>query len=85
MTPDPVLTRRLKIAAWARHTRTAGYIAYIIALALFIIGLATGLTSSALVTGATIGLIAGSVLLAPAIIVGYAVKAADRADRENDW
>jgi hypothetical protein len=30
-------------------------------------------------------LIAGSVVLAPAIVFAYAVKAADRADRDNDW
>jgi hypothetical protein len=32
---------------------------------------------------ATMGLIIGSVLLAPAIVLGYAVKAADRDERLN--
>jgi len=31
----------------------------------------------------TVALIAASILLAPAIVVGYAVKAADRDDRQR--
>ena len=30
-------------------------------------------------------LIAGSVLLAPSIVLGYAVKAAERDDRDDSW
>ena len=29
--------------------------------------------------------VAGSLVLAPAIVFGYAVKAADRADRDGSW
>jgi hypothetical protein len=36
-----------------------------------------------LVTLVTVSLIAGCVLLAPSIVLGYAVKAAEREDREN--
>ena len=32
---------------------------------------------------ATVSLIAGCVLLAPAIVLGYAVKAAERDDKQN--
>jgi hypothetical protein len=32
---------------------------------------------------ATGGLIVGSILLAPAIVLGYAIKAAERDDRER--
>ena len=32
---------------------------------------------------ATVSLIAGCVLLAPAIVLGYAVKAAEREDKQN--
>lgn len=36
-----------------------------------------------LVTLVTISLVVGSILLAPAIVLGYAVKAAEREDRER--
>jgi hypothetical protein len=39
--------------------------------------------SGPLVTIVTVCLIAGSLLLAPAIILAYAVKAAEREDRER--
>ena len=45
------------------------------------VGFATGLTPG-LVTAIVVALGAGSLLLAPAIVVGYAVKAADRDDQE---
>jgi hypothetical protein len=36
-----------------------------------------------LVTTVTVCIIIGSILLAPSIVIGYAVKAAEREDREN--
>jgi hypothetical protein len=36
-----------------------------------------------LVTLVTVSLIIGSILLAPSIVLGYAVKAAEREDRER--
>jgi hypothetical protein len=36
-----------------------------------------------MVTAITVCLVAGSILLAPAIVLGYAVKAAERDDRER--
>jgi hypothetical protein len=36
-----------------------------------------------LVTAVVVLLVAGSILLAPSIIIGYAVKAAERDDREK--
>jgi len=49
-------------------------------MAVFFIGFAVGF-HSAVATTVIIGLIAGSILLAPSIILGYAVKAAEREDR----
>jgi hypothetical protein len=48
----------------------------------FAVGFAVGLTGG-LVIAIVVALGVGSVLLAPAIVVGYAVKAADREDRER--
>ncbi len=36
-----------------------------------------------IVTAITVCLVVGSILLAPAIVLGYAVKAAERDDRER--
>ena len=81
---DPVLARRQRLARLAKTGRRAGYSLYGVSVAAFMAGLLTGFTTAP-ATVATIGLIAGSVLLAPAIIIGYGVAAADRADRDDDW
>ncbi|NBP50309.1 MAG: hypothetical protein EBU70_03830 [Actinobacteria bacterium] len=79
---DPVRQRRARIDAWARTARRAGYAALAASSAAVVAGTATTFTPllSSVATGA---LVAGSVLLAPAIVVGYAVKAAERDDRER--
>ena len=81
---DPVLDRRRRMARWAAAGRRGGYSLYGLSLAVFGAGLLTGFTS-AVATVATVALVAGSLILAPAIIIGYGVKAADRADRNDDW
>ena len=82
---DPVLAQRLRIARWARIGRSTGYSLYGLALAALGAFRAIGIDHPVVTAGAAAGLIAGTVLLGPAIIVGYTVKAADRADREGDW
>ena len=82
---DPVLARRARITWWAALGRRLGYLLYALSLASFGAGLAVGLRHPALATAAAVGLVAGSALLAPAIIAGYAAKAAERADRDDDW
>lgn len=79
---DPVRQRRARIDAWARVARRAGYAALAVSSAAVATGATTTFTPllSSVATGA---LVAGSVLLAPAIVVGYAVKAAERDDRER--
>ena len=81
---DPVLARRARVATFARAGQRGGYILYGAALVVFFYGLIAGFSGrvSAVVVTA---LVAGSVLLAPAIIAGYAVRAAERADRDADW
>lgn len=81
---DPVLHRRARVAALARAGQGGGYLLYGAALVVFFYGLIAGFSRgvSAVVVAA---LVAGSVVLAPAIIAGYAVRAADRADRDADW
>jgi hypothetical protein len=59
-----------------------GYLCFGIAILTFIIGFLVSFngTVSAIVVAS---MIVGSVLLAPAIVLGYAVKAAERDDRER--
>ena len=82
---DPVLARRESVSRWAKLAQRVGYLLFGLALVLFFIGFATREFTPAIVTGLEICLIGGSVLLAPSIVIGYAVKAADRADVEDDW
>ena len=61
---------------------TLGFLLFGAAIAVFVIAFAVGF-SGPLGAVITACLVAGSLLLAPAIILGYAVKAADREDREQ--
>lgn len=79
---DPVRIRRQRIAHWTLLANRVGYLLYAVAIALFVMAFAFGF-KGVLVTLLTIFLIAGSILLAPAIILGYAIKAAERDDRER--
>jgi hypothetical protein len=80
--PDPVRERRRHIATWTGLAKRIGYLAFLVALVVFFIALATEFNSTmgAIVVAA---LVVGCVVLAPAIIMGYAVKAAERDDRER--
>ena len=79
---DPVLVRRRQMARGAVLAQRSGYALFGVAIVLFFVGFAVGL-NGALVAGILVAMGVGSVLLAPAIVVGYAVKAADRDDRER--
>ena len=81
-TDDPVLARRRRIARAAEVGQRAGYGLFALAVVLFVVGFAAGFTP-VVVTAVVAALAVGSVLLAPAIVAGYAVKAAEREDRES--
>ena len=84
MARDDISFRRARIARWASWCQRLGYSLYCISMVVFVVGFVTGL-SRFVVTVTISALVAGSVVLAPAIVVGYAVRAADRADTLNDW
>jgi hypothetical protein len=81
---DPVLAKRRRIHRLTTAGQRIGYTLYLIATVGFFVGLATGYASW-LVTVIIVSLLVGSVVLAPAIVFSYAVRAADRADRDDDW
>jgi hypothetical protein len=79
---DPVLERRARIARWVALGQRVGYGLFFAAIVLFVVGFAAGFDGW--VGPTTIGcLVVGSLVLAPAIVFGYAVKAAEREDRDR--
>lgn len=79
---DPVRAQRAKVARGVAVASRLGYGLFGLAIVLFVIGFATRFSD--LLASVTIAcLIAGCVVLAPAIILGYAVKSAERHDREH--
>jgi len=81
---DPVLARRAHISGWVARGQRVGYALFGLACVAFVIGFVVGFRGW-LVTAIVTALVVGSLILAPAIVFGYGVKAADRADRENTW
>jgi hypothetical protein len=79
---DPIRRRRAQVERAARFASRAGYALIAVAVVVFFVALVTGFeaTLAAIITAA---LITGCVLLAPAIVIGYAVKAAERDDIEH--
>jgi hypothetical protein len=81
---DPVRARRAQVARWSLLANRVGYLLFAVAVAVFVMAFATGFTGP-MVTIITVSLVVGSLLLAPSIVLGYAVKAAERDDRERGF
>ena len=79
---DPVLERRRRIARLVAVGQRLGYALFGLALLLFFVGLAIGF-GDGVSTAIVAAIVVGSVVLAPAIVFGYAVRAAEREDREE--
>ncbi|MEO5723491.1 MAG: hypothetical protein ABIQ39_16910 [Ilumatobacteraceae bacterium] len=79
---DPVRARRQKVAHWTLLANRIGYLLFAVAIATFVIGFALGF-NGAVATIVLVSMVVGSILLAPAIVLGYGVKAAERDDREH--
>ena len=79
---DPVRRRRATAERLARAASRTGYALIAVAVVTFFVALVTDFDAT-MATIITAALIAGCVLLAPAIVVGYAVKAAEREDAER--
>lgn len=79
---DPIRRRRQQFAKWTLLANRVGYLLLALAVALFVIAFAVGFSAS-MATAIVVCLIASFVLLAPSIVLGYAVKAAERDDAER--
>lgn len=78
--PDPVLARRATIAKLVSIGQRLGYTLFGLSMVLFFYGLAAEYTPG--LTRAIVAcLMVGSLVLAPAIVFGYAVKAAERDEQ----
>lgn len=79
---DPVRAKRAQAARLAEVGQRVGYLLLGVAVVAFVVGAVQGFSgvTTAVVTGS---LLATTVVLAPAIVLGYAVKAAEREDREQ--
>ena len=80
--PDPVRARRAQIAKWTLLAIRVGYLVLALAVALFVIAFMVGF-SAPLATLVVVAMIVSFVLLVPSIILGYAVKAAERDDLQH--
>lgn len=80
--PDPVRERRARIAKLVEHGQRVGYSLFGIAMVAFVVGFFAGFDG---VPGPLVVacIVLGSLVLAPAIVFGYAVKAAEREDRQR--
>lgn len=77
---DPIIERRAKVGRLAALARRAGWSLWGVAVIAFVVGLLTDLPP-ALVVVVIASLVAGSVLLLPAIVIGFGVSAAERDER----
>jgi hypothetical protein len=78
---DPILVRRDRYQRLAAGGLRIGYTLLGLAIVAFLVGALSGFGSPA-VTATVVGLVGACVILPPAIIAGYAVKAAEREDRQ---
>ncbi|MDP8976490.1 MAG: hypothetical protein M3N28_09055 [Actinomycetota bacterium] len=80
---DPVLARRARFARAADLGQKLGYSLIVIAVGGFVVGLVIGFENRAVTTVVGVALAATAVTLLPAIILGFAVKAAQREERQS--
>ena len=85
MTPsesDPILAKREHIRTLSNKAQRIGYLLYLLATIGFFVGLATTF-SGPIVTAIIALLIIGSIVLAVAIQVGYAIRGAERHEEDS--
>ena len=84
---SPFAPRKLRPDAAFAPTLIAnrvGYLFLALAMALFVIAFAVGFNAT-MATLIAASMFVSFALLAPSIVLGYAVKAADRDDAEHGW
>jgi hypothetical protein len=77
---DPILRRRAQALRLANAGQRVGYLLLLVALVVFVGGLAAGLNDT-VTTVIALCMALAALILAPSIILGYAAKAAEREER----
>jgi hypothetical protein len=77
---DPVVERRARIARIAKSAQRLGYAFLVLAMVVFVVGIATGFPAWS-VDLTVAALVVAIVVLPVPIIVGYGVRAAEREER----
>lgn len=78
---DPVRERRARVARWVAVGMRTGYALLLLAIVAFVIG-AVGRFTPLLTQVVTWSMAGCTLTLAPSIVFSYAVRAAEREDRE---
>lgn len=81
---DPVRARRERVARWTLIANRVGYLVLALAVTLFVLAFLFGFTAT-MATLIIVTMVISFVLLAPSIVLGYAVKAAERDDVERGY
>ena len=81
---DPVRARRRQFAKWTLLANRVGYLVLSLSVALFVMAFLFGF-SPTMATLVVVTMVVSFVLLAPSIVLGYAVKAAERDDVEQGF
>jgi len=79
---DPVRQQRARVAKWTLIANRVGYLFLALAMSLFVLAFLFGFTAP-MATAIVATLVISFALLAPTIVLGYAVKAAERDDAER--
>ena len=79
---DPVLARRAHIARLVDLGKAVGYGLFLVAIVAFVVGFFAGF-DGAVRSLFVLGIVVGSIFLAPAIVFGYGIKAAERDERQR--
>lgn len=79
---DPVLARRARIARLVELGKRVGYGLFGVAIVAFVAGFFAGF-DGIVRTLVVQGIVIGSIVLAPAIVFGYGIKAAERDERQR--
>ena len=79
--PDPILERRARLGRLAAIGQRIGYGLLGLSMVAFVVALATGLPTMTVRTVEG-SLVLACVVLPPSIVLGFAVRAADREDRQ---
>lgn len=79
-TEDPVVQRRARIARLAKLGKRIGYLALLVAIVGFAVGVINGF-SPGVVRVVVVGLVVMCIVLPVPIVLGYGVRAAEREER----